>query len=472
MYYLIDTELQQSFAQLSGDFNPMHIDPVAARRLISGRPVVHGIHSILWALDTWLGLRKEKVILLSLEAEFRKPIDVGDKIHCTVSSDTNGLLELELSTSTIAVTVCCEWRAGESTNVVIFPSEIPGRHESKEHASEDLSKLFGELNLMLDIDAAEELFPNLIARLPHIQVAEILATSRLVGMECPGLHSVFSKLKLNFNGLEDCSPILKYRVKQFDARFGLTMVEVKGPGVTGTIKAFVRPTPQDQIPYTVAQKIIEKGEFAGQKAVIIGGSRGLGEVSAKLLAAGGAKILLTYHLGAEDAERVTEEICSGNGSAKAIHYDVTDVGNNLDLFLGQAKQITHLYYYATPYIFSGDRECFSAALFEKFCSYYVTGLFKLAKPLIDSGLKNIFSPSSVSLEQLPLDMMEYTAAKAAGEVVCAFLETLDEGVYVYRPRLPRLSTDQTVSLLPVHNQESAPEILNHLRSFRDFNGAP
>jgi hypothetical protein len=467
----INSGLQQAFAKLSGDFNPMHVDPIAARRLISGRPVVHGIHSILWALDSWLEIRQEKVSLVSLEAEFRKPVDLGNEICCAILSEEGGKLELELSSTAIAATLYCQWVAGESTTTVIPISGMPERRESIEHTGEKLHNLSGALELLLDTDAAEKLFPSLIAWLPHIQIAEILATSRLVGMECPGLHSVFSELKLSFSELEDDTPVLKFHVKRFDERFGLTTVEVRGPGVTGAIKAFLRPIPQDQISYGVALESIEQDEFSGQRALIIGGSRGLGEVSAKLLAAGGAEVLLTYHQGADDAHRVTEEIRLGNGSAEALPFDITDGGKSFDLILSQSILPTHLYYYATPHIFSGDRGVFSVTLFEEFCTYYVKGFIDLTRPMIESGLRSIFYPSSIALEQLPPDMVEYTAAKAAGEVICAFLETLEEGVFVYRPRLPRLATDQTLSLLPVHNNAPAPEILNHLRSFRNFDGA-
>src|SRR6516164_7346096 len=43
---------QLKFAQLSGDYNPMHIDEVAARRTQAGAPVVHGVHAVIWALDS------------------------------------------------------------------------------------------------------------------------------------------------------------------------------------------------------------------------------------------------------------------------------------------------------------------------------------------------------------------------------------------------------------------------------------
>ena len=45
-------EDQNTFAKFSGDFNPIHVDPIFARRTISGQCVVHGIHGLMWALDS------------------------------------------------------------------------------------------------------------------------------------------------------------------------------------------------------------------------------------------------------------------------------------------------------------------------------------------------------------------------------------------------------------------------------------
>ena len=52
---VVSQELQERFAALSGDRNPMHMDAVAARRTQAGLPVVHGIHTLLWALDSIAG---------------------------------------------------------------------------------------------------------------------------------------------------------------------------------------------------------------------------------------------------------------------------------------------------------------------------------------------------------------------------------------------------------------------------------
>jgi hypothetical protein len=45
------------------------------------------------------------------------------------------------------------------------------------------------------------------------------------------------------------------------------------------------------------------------------------------------------------------------------------------------------------------------------------------------------------------------------------------GLTLYLPRLPRLATDQTASLLPVKNLDPAPPLLHHLRGLRERAGA-
>ena len=129
---------------------------------------------------------------------------------------------------------------------------------------------------------------------------------------------------------------------------------------------------------------------------------------------------------------------------------------------------THLYYFATPFIFSGVKGIFSASLFNRFCDYYVVGFLNIVEQLRSLGLRNIFYPSSVAIDELPLDMGEYAAAKIAGEMLCMYLKTSNKDMSIYSPRLPRLSTDQTVSILPIKNQDPVQVMLKHLRLFRDI----
>lgn len=73
-----------SFAGLSGDFNPLHVDEVAASASIFDRRVVHG--ALVFSVAT--GLRQQMPIfrgsiraLLELRSwKFRRPVFVGDTV--------------------------------------------------------------------------------------------------------------------------------------------------------------------------------------------------------------------------------------------------------------------------------------------------------------------------------------------------------------------------------------------------------
>src|SRR5258705_13699272 len=76
---------QRVFAQLSGDHNPIHVEPVAARRTLAGGLTVHGVHLALSALEAALKYLEEvaenDMSLNRMQAYFLKPILVGDVVR-------------------------------------------------------------------------------------------------------------------------------------------------------------------------------------------------------------------------------------------------------------------------------------------------------------------------------------------------------------------------------------------------------
>ena len=73
MWRAFDDEDQAAFAVLSGDANPLHVDGEAARRLMFDRPLVHGLHAVIWALDCWLGAAEGRRRLRRIAARFPRP---------------------------------------------------------------------------------------------------------------------------------------------------------------------------------------------------------------------------------------------------------------------------------------------------------------------------------------------------------------------------------------------------------------
>jgi len=460
---------QIAFAELSGDYNPLHMDPVAARRYLFGQPVVHGIHPVFWALNSWLEEKPSAVMFRSLKVSFPQPIVLEKQVQFSSASKHPHHIGIELFCGgSVATRIEAEWDTSGHQNIDClercFPAPRPPRVLSEDGIEGDS----GSLDLYLDIEAAAKLFPHLTRCVSPVQIAVILATTRLVGVECPGLKSVFSKLDLSATDSYDCRT-LSYKVTRLDRRFGLVAMKVTAPGMTGELKAFIRPAPHEQDSYLSLKGRVHSKEFSRQRALIIGGSRGIGEVTAKLLAAGGAKVVITYHRGQKDARRVVEDIVSNGGVADLSHLDVLNLDRDLAEVVASDQCFSELYYFATPLCYSagGAKALFSADLFKEFCDYYVTGFARTVIQLRSLGLRNVFYPSTVAIDELPMNSGEFAAAKMAGETLCSFLEKNDQEMSIYRPRLPRIATDQTASVVPVANQDPVPIMIKHLRSFRD-----
>ena len=465
------TEDQLAFARLSGDSNPLHMDPIAARRLMLGRQVVHGLHALLWSLDNCFETYGRALKLLSVKASFQNGIGVGQRVSCSQVADGDGRIEIKLKTATAPVTwIQIRWEPSDLAPAAVLPVANPEPLNCREQPLDHLPKAAGSLPLFLDSELAKSLFPNLMRVLPPPQLAELLATTRLVGMECPGLNSIFAGFELTFalDGSE--APMLDYRVVNCNSRLSLLEMAVKTPGMQGKIKAFLRPKPQQQVSFTEVGREVESGEFSAQKALIIGGSRGLGEVAAKVLAAGGAEVILTYWQGEQDAQGIVKELVSNGANAICRRLNVLASVQDLPDLDSRASKPLYLYYFATPFIFGAVKGNFSTQRFSTFTDYYITGFARVVETLAGParGLKKIFYPSTTAINEIPLDMGEYAAAKAAGETLCAFLEKARPAITFYKPRLPRLATDQTVSLLPVNNQEPVSILLSHLRHLRDL----
>jgi enoyl-CoA hydratase len=82
---LISEDLVRAFAQLSGDTNPIHIDPDFASSTRFGRPIAHGM-LIGSLISTILGtkLPGQGSIYISQSLIFKSPVFVGDTVELIV----------------------------------------------------------------------------------------------------------------------------------------------------------------------------------------------------------------------------------------------------------------------------------------------------------------------------------------------------------------------------------------------------
>ena len=144
-----------------------------------------------------------------------------------------------------------------------------------------------------DPAAIAALAPRLARAIGPGRVAGLGGLSTLVGMFVPGLHSILSKIDVTFTD-GGAGSSLAYAVKRFQPMLQSVTLEAVGPGLVARVEGFVRPRPVEQESLRDLAALVQPGAFAGVSALIVGGSRGLGAATAKLIAAGGGERL--HHL--------------------------------------------------------------------------------------------------------------------------------------------------------------------------------
>jgi NAD(P)-dependent dehydrogenase (short-subunit alcohol dehydrogenase family) len=439
---------QQAFARLSGDFNPIHLDPVAARRVAAGAPIVHGINLLLRALDAHFRDRAPTA-RVTVRATFRRPALPGDSIAVVRTAARRLALTVDGAAPIVEIGIERGPRAPHR-----IPAECIVRTPSlakrpltrpRAHTWDEIERAHGTLRLAGG-SAIRRAFPHVCRALGGEAVAAVAAISRLVGMECPGRDSLLSAVRLDVT-VDAAATRLRWRVAGADPRFGKVRIEIDSECLCASVDAFVRPCPAPLPSIDAVAARISPGELAGHRALIVGGSRGIGAATALIVAAGGGVPLVTFAAGSAEARALRRDALGAGRRIEMMRFDVLD--ESFDQLARAARRFgaTHLYYFATPRIFARRREPFDDELFRRFAAFYVIGFARTCAAVANGPLA-VFFPSSTALDESRRELAEYVAAKSAGEALAATLPAALPGVQVLVRRLARIATDQTASIVP------------------------
>ena len=340
------TEADQArFATVSGDRNPMHLDPVLARRTQAGVPVVHGVHLLLWGLDALAQAEPALPPVRRLKAQFKHFAAVRQSVAATATRTDAGLIVRFVSAGMTIAQLVVEFGGSLQAAPALSGKPVSAPAEACDLPFEAMGGMSGRLAFASPADAIAAMFPSVSGWMGARRVAALAATTLLVGMVCPGLHSIYAGLTLEACDEPAPEDSLSFEVTATDPRVRSVGMAVAGGGLVGIVQSYARLPPTLQASLQDLAQSVEPGEFAGATALIIGGSRGLGEVTAKLLAAGGANLVISYRVGAAEAEAVAREIRSAGGVCETLAYDASlPAGPQL---AGLAAAPTHAYYFAT-----------------------------------------------------------------------------------------------------------------------------
>ena len=185
----------------------------------------------------------------------------------------------------------------------------------------------------------------------------------------------------------------------------------------------------------------------------------MGEIVAKLIACGGGKSVITYNSGVEEATRLKNEITTYGETCDIVQLSVGNNNNVLDHFKG----FNQLYYFATPKIFGKRSFGFDETLLSTFIEVYIKEFERVCDTLLKrTDHLDVFYPSSIAIEKPLASLAEYIASKIKGEEFCEELNKKNN-ITVFYPRLPRIDTDQTLSLIKAASADAVEVLLPYLR---------
>jgi acyl dehydratase/NAD(P)-dependent dehydrogenase (short-subunit alcohol dehydrogenase family) len=453
--HCIGEHLQLEFARLSGDHSPLHVDPLHARRTQFGRPVVHGVHLVLRSMEQldldapWLPQH--------IAVQFRGAITVGETfkiaaertadhsfaIRVLVADEVRTRIELDIVAAPGVAAVERDWGESPATDVPIA----------------DLRDLRGSEPIGHDPTAFESMFPRLARGLSPRHASLLLALTRVIGMRCPGDRALFRSFRWTSEHPQVGSPGIDYRVDRVHERLGLVELILTSGDVSIVAEAAVRPDPPQQLSAVAVAAVTTPDLCPGARVLVVGGSRGLGELAAKVAHAGGAEVLLTYRSGNDDARRLVEELGDG---ARACGFDA---GSPSDDAMADVLTFdpTHLMYFATPPILKRPSGSWDHDTFSEFVQVYVSALSRLLAALGDQALRSVLYPSSVFVDLRPDGFAEYATAKEMGEMLCRAFGAVHSKLTIAVPRLPPLATDQTAGTSKIRASGNLDVLLPILR---------
>lgn len=344
--FTVTQEMVDAFAELSGDYNSMHMNPEVARKSRYRQRVVHGMlpFSFLQLLNRVFDAGVE---FTKLNTRFRKPIFIGDTLTMEVGfSESGGEKSYE-----------AVWSKKDDDSVVIKSSgafrlyresgetgDGPGGFlrsdlDEAKHLIKDLDQKEERLAFRVSNEAKRDysvrifqagLEDDSVDIKPGNNLVAVLMLSTLVGMRLPGRYAIFTRFDIELS--EDVRPgqdvELVGQVTKASEATELMEAAISLEGdetlATGRIEVALNPPPKTMLSSEQIRKDFSHLNLTGKVVVITGASRGIGETTAKLLAALGAKVVVNYYRGEADAQAIVQDIQSGGADALALQCDVTD----------------------------------------------------------------------------------------------------------------------------------------------------
>jgi 3-oxoacyl-[acyl-carrier protein] reductase len=337
-----------AFAAATGDRSSLHTDPEFARRSRFRHCVAHGMLAVAMLGRVAGAFEGRAFRLREIQGRFTHPIPIGATIRLFVEigppMDDEHTFKARWENTEdrrVVATAAGRFKLGgpNTPGKAAAPGVPTGLLTAPVDEADQGAEALDGATASLQFKVTDAALANL-ARIAApgapldafcSNLATTLLLSTLVGMRLPGRRAVFMRFAMKFAAdvARDVESELHGRVTKVSAVSESLVAEVRitqqqAEIATGEVHAVVSQAPSRMLSAeTIRRDHLQLG-LAGKVVVVIGASRGIGETAAKLFAMHGARVVVHYFRGRQDAESIVAEIAAAGGTARALQCDVRD----------------------------------------------------------------------------------------------------------------------------------------------------
>jgi NAD(P)-dependent dehydrogenase (short-subunit alcohol dehydrogenase family) len=415
MLRLTDADVAE-FAAASGDVNPLHVDADFARNTPYGRPIVHGVLTVIAALAAVPGEQLRAAGQLTVR--FARPVLTGTPYRVAVHDNSIEVSAGDMTVSTIDLV------PGLSFDTAVTPVDrvLPAEPETPEPSGLATGDRFGGDYAVASLTGLRALADRLGAKeVPDALLAALAWSSWFVGMRLPGRDSLFSRLRVRVTTSEPHTIEPRYvaTLRTADPRTGTTVISAgctgRGAALEAELRAFHRPAVP--VPtWSSATSLLPSGDgLAGSRVLVVGGSRGVGAAVVSVLVAQGATVWAA-HRAAGSIDGLQREF--GADRVRPLVLDAADEVQVRTAFaeLGDVR-FDGVVLSAGPSVFSSTVHPDNTADIRSFVDTSIAmallPLSSVIDRIVEGGWLALMSSSAV--EDMPEHWPHYAMAKSAIE---------------------------------------------------------
>jgi FkbH-like protein len=333
------------FARWTGDCNPIHVDPVAAKESAFGGTICHGMLVLIEAFSQWdFGFDRFPTPLANIDVQFRSEVRPESLSQINFVRTESGLGGKVTSNAGLQMEIAARFE-NSIANQVSTPQEQSfswmssaldhGLRTSIEERPEPWTTddfYAGQETLGVHRFALHE--PSEKSKFSTVQEQVFGLCSFIVGMRVPGLSSLFTKLKAQFIADPPATEELLYRLtlRNYDDNFRILEMQLEiatrnlHPVANCQIECYVRfPKLDPQLAtYESVISDSEKQALSGRIALVCGASRGLGADIAAALASADCVTYLASRRRSPTTDQLVSQIEQRGGKVHVLLGDLGD----------------------------------------------------------------------------------------------------------------------------------------------------